>query len=183
MTWDNNEIKWITGGPSPQVGFDFKLNAANSSVLFDIHDLCGSVPTNKIFIGASKTNPSSSTFTLSSGSTPNPNGQPNYNPGADKGIFIWLDGSGVWHLRASDQRSSGVVSTGNSFNQVTSAGLEVDPAPRLREKNATRIGQWNAAAIASVMVSRSALLKVRPRKSMPREAAPSNAMASTPNAN
>jgi hypothetical protein len=134
LTWNNNEIKWITGGPSPQVGFDFKLNSTNSPILFDIHDLCGPVPTDQIFIGANKANPNSGTFTLSSSSTPNPNGQPNYNPGTNKGIFIWLDGSGVWHLRASDQRSSGVVSTNNSFNQVTSSGLEVNPAPRLREK-------------------------------------------------
>ncbi len=130
LTWNNNEIKWITD-VSSETGFDFKPNSPNDPILFDIHDLCGGLDDQQIFIGASEANPSSSVFTLSTGGSPNPNGQPTYTSGTG-GVFIWVDGGGWWRLRANGQRSSGRVIMDNGLSQVTSLNLPVNPSPTTR---------------------------------------------------
>jgi len=132
---DLNKIEWLTSNKFNDFEDGLDFATTDTSVTFDFwsnKDVPLPTPA-EIFIGASGAHPASVPFTLTTTGGINPTGQPVFTPGVSKGIFIWQDNQGFWHLRVlkimlqqslAGKDTAGFITVSGSFTSVTPINME-----------------------------------------------------------
>jgi hypothetical protein len=125
------EILFSTRVEDPDVedGLDFRV-APGTPVTFLLQVRIGGgvfQDTQYVYIGQNRVHPTSMPFTLSGDEI---SGPPSYQPGAERGFFVWQSEPGLWHVRwvaiegDSPEGYSGIITPAGPASDIQGVGYE-----------------------------------------------------------